>query len=417
MNLNILTSILNKDNKSRKHFIEKLIFNNRNDKLREIRKYYDGIHWKIAEDGTTNETTSNKKIWGKSKSSIGDPNDPYQRTKGAKREPSFSYGQLQTKNYIKRFIQTYQDFIVSGDKTDISITYEEEISEENQEEQEINVAILEQINEDLKYLWKDVDIFFKEQVARMVLNTVGVAKLSYDVEKKDYYIDTQDAINIFPIYLENQVKGIICAYEIPAYEAEMYEGVDIEKDKSVVPYAKIYYYNQELERWMYVEIVNGYITNPNAEPEQLVDEMNFNPFSIISNLDHPFRRFDVNSLEDSEVFDWIDKNDTLNAQSTIEYLTNLFLASPKVSMDMAILKDMNIDINSSEVKSALQAFQYSPFTIDTLPIVVHQGNGIPESFYTGLEITKQGLFEDASVPAFLANGTLPSGVAVETIEL
>lgn len=419
MHSNYIHTLLNSNQNERKKAINNLINSERNAYLDVIRKYYEGHHWHVSPDGLTNQTTSGKNIWGKNRTNNGASKDPYERNVRGKREVGFSPGQLQTKNYIKRFIQIYQDFIVGKEKKDVSITYNPEIDTSIDDLELIQQSrqIRDNINKELNILWKDIDIFFKEQVAKMVLNTVSVTKLTYDFTNKKYKIKIEDAKEIFPFYDDSDtITCVIKAYSIDAITANMFEGVNV-NDNKFTCYAQAYYYNYDDKNWYYVEIVDGFITNPDGKPEKLIEELNFNPFSIVSNLDHPFRSFTPNTLEDSEIFDWIEKNDTLNAQSTIEYLTNLFLASPKVSLDLEQLDKMGIDPNDAAVKSALEAFQYSAFTIDTLPIKVQQGNGIPESFYRGLDITKQSLFEDASIPMFLASGNIPSGIAVETIEL
>ena len=404
MYLQAFEKFLNLSNKDRKKILSDLLNNKRNSTLEIHRKYFDGEHWLIDENGRGNTTTSGRKIWGKSKSTSLSDSDAYQRTTTYK-EVSFSEGQLQTQNYPKRLTHIYQDYITGGDKNDTNVTYEPNTEEDL--ELDTDQENIKSINEQLEELWVDVDKFVKTQVARGVINTVMIGKLEY--AGGNYSITVCDAIDFYPIYDGSTHVGSLISYEIDDTEALMYgvqtNGKDAIYTEAFFPIG---------ERYHFVRMVNGKIVD---EPSPLPDELNFDPHVMVSNIDHPFNKFDDNTLEDTEFFGWIEKNDRLNAALTIEFLTNLFLASPKVSIDFDVLEKMNLSLDDPRIEQGLLAFQYSPFTVDTLPIKVSAGNTIPESFYKGIESIKESLLEDAGVPAFLINGRIPGGLATETIEL
>ena len=391
-----LINLLSQPSTQVNEYFSSLESNKRNTTLRNIREYYQGNHWLYDEDGKSNTTMSGKKIWG-GRTRQGNSTDVYQRS-GKSKDVSFTRGQLQTINYIKRFTQVYQDYILKGG--DVKIYVESE----NEDLQQKENLILDEI-------WEDAGVFVKEQVTKLVLNTVGVSKLIYTNNR--YYVRAVDAINVYPIYDDTVIVGTIESYMIDAAEAKAY---GITTKEKMVSYADVYY-PDDSGQYYNIKFVNGEIISDDGKPTKLIPELNFNPYNIVSNLDHPFTVFDNDSLEDSEVFEWIDKNDTLNATRTIEFLSNLFLASPKVGVDHEKLEKMNLTLEDPALQDALSRFQWSPYTIDTLPIEVHQGNGIPDSFYKGLAMIRQGLFEDASIPDFLITGEIAGGLATETLEL
>lgn len=400
MKLNSFLDLISDSREDIINSLNDLIDSPRNRLLDIHRQYYDGKHWQITE-GRGNQTMSGKRIWG-GKSTTANPEDVFKRGQSNK-EVSFGEGQLQIRNYISKTIQVYQDYIV-GDDGDIEIEWADESD-----------ANASTIGDFLKSLWFDSDVFLKEQVARGVLNTVSCARLNYD-DDEGYYVTVEDARDIFPIYVKDKRVGTLVTYPISAEQAKDL-GVQSkgEKNKQSV-YAEAFYKDTD-DEWYFVKIVDGVIVNESGEPEILLPELAFDPFDIVSNLDHPFNKFDDNDLEASEIFALIDKNDAYNANSTIEFLTNLFLASPKVSIDLEMLKELHLTLDDPGIQDAINKFQYSPYTIDSLPIKVNAGNSIPESFYTGMANIKDGIFEDAGIPQFILSGSLPSGLAVETVEL
>lgn len=409
MNIKTLQGVLQMSPKERVDYFRDLINNDRNNRLRINRKYFDGEHWAFNSDGRSNTTTSGKQVWGKSRKGNQDT-DVYQRNASTSSDTSFSRGQLSIYNFIKKFIHLYQDYIL-GDKTGkCEVKYVPSDTLELGSAKESEALI----NEKISNLWKNIDSFIKEQVAKAVLNTVAVSKLVIDInDHNNDEVVCVDAINYYPIYDGSKRVGSCEMYMISPTEAK---GYGVSSDKEAV-YAKFIY--SVGDTFYFIESVNGYILNlqEDGTAEILIEENAYDPYDLVSNLDHPFTVFDDNSLEDSEIFDWIDKNDNYNSSRTIEFLTNMYLAAPKASIDFEIMKNLNIQITDPAIQDALRSFQYSPFSIDTLPIKVTTGSTIPESFYIGLQNTKDALFEDANIPAFLLSGSMPSGIAVETIEL
>jgi len=387
-----------------KEQLQKLVTSKRNDILAVNRKYFEGEHWKLDQYNRSNTTTSGKMIWSKRKVNA-NPSDAYVRAANAQ-EISFHKGQLQQKNFVRLFTHIYQEYITGKDDEKTVVNYK--TSEESK-----NEDIEKEINESLNSGWGELKTFIKTQVARMVTNTVAISSV-FDK------VNIEDAREIFPIYDHDEMRAVIKAYMIDNETAKVY---NINTNKDVV-YAEVW----KLDGVVYYgEFVDGKLINESGELDvylidkndgkvttQSLDEL---PFVIVPNIDHPFNKFDCKNLEDSEIFDWIDQNDAYNASRTVEFLTNLFLASPKVSVNLEILKSLNMDINDKALQEAIRNFQYSPYSIDTLPIEVKAGNTIPESFYTGLRNTEDGLYESASIPKFIVKGELPSGLATETVQL
>ena len=390
-----LKGLLDSRPEERKKFFNDLIHSPRNDLLQTYRDYYNGIHWKYDEDGRSNTTRSGKQIWGKTRNNYYATSDPYQRNTNRNRV-SFSRGQLQTINYINRFITVYQDNILGRGEQELKITTGNEEADEY-----------------LKESYGDMDAYVKEQLARMVINTVAIDKIKFHDDQ--YHVKPADAKEMYPVYMKDMVVGFARSYMIDWMEAKSY-GINT-KTKKDVPYAEVYYQDQDDMLWYFARFVDGRIVNDGGEPERLVDELQFNPCTMVANIDHPFDKFDDDSLESTEMNEWIDKNDSLNATRTIEFLTNLFLASPKVSVDHDQVQNMGLSLADPAIQDAINSFQMMPYTIDTFPFKIMQGNAIPESFYKGLDMTRDSLFEDANIPRFMASGSIPSGTATETLEL
>lgn len=372
-----------------------LITGERNQTIEVNRKYFEGEHWQIDSDGRSNTTTSGKQIWSKKKIKA-NPEDPFVRSANSQ-EVSFHRGQLQTKNFVKLFIHIYQEYINGKDDEVANVRYvvDGKVGDEA-------------INEVLGEMWDNIEIFTKTEVARLVTETVGIGSVVDG-------ISAEDAKEIFPIYDGDELKIVMRAYMVDEVEAKAL-GYDKEEDK--VPYAEVYSLEDgrvSLQVYLAGKLIEDHTPYLVGEEEiRVLDEL---PFFIVANIDHPFQRFDCKHLEDSEIFDWIDQNDSYNASRTVEFLTNLFLASPKVSVNLEVLKELGMDLSDPGLQEAIRNFQYSPYSVDTLPIEVKPGNTIPPSFYTGLESTESGLYESASIPKFIIKGELPSGLATETVQL
>ena len=416
MKLSDLTSFISNSNREdRTSFLESLLDSDRNKLIDVHRDYYNGIHWMFGEssDDKTNRTRSGKLIWGKSNNI--NTNDAYQRERGT--SLGFHRGQLQTYNYIKSFIQIYQDFAIGNNVDDIKVTYEPTATEAEVEAVAQGEGIeqidtnTERIQEFIDNFWIDIDSYLKTQMARMILNTVAIGSVQMDEQTGEMYPEVEDARKIFPVYHKTRMVGVISAYYIDAAHARIL-GVDTKDD---VIYSELYY--QEEGQFYYVKMIDGKVILEDGKPIPLPEEMNFNPYTIVANIDHAYRMFDTTSLEDSEIFNWIDKVDALNSNATIEFITNQYLVMPKVTLDFQMAKEMNVNINDPAFRQALRRFQFAPGSIDSVPFKLHDGKSIPDSFYKGKTQIKDALFEDASIPQFLMNAQGMSNIKVETLQL
>ena len=425
----------------RKDFIENLITSKRNKTLEINNDYYDGNHWNTDKDGQSNQTRSGKYVWGKSmprKKNAKD--DKLDRFSGVTNELKFHKGQLQKRNFVKYVVHKFQDFITGQENESITVTWEEQVSKDltkdenqagsfqnanengnvNQDTAKESGVDTEAINAFLKVLWKKPENFMKKQTARMIVDTVAINELVYDADEEEYYVEAGHAEEIFPVYKGEDHVGTVRAYMISKEEAKGEFDIEVQEDD--VSYAEAYW--KEKDDVYMVKFINGekYIPESMKETDGVVkltadEKINFDPFDVIPNREHPKHKFDENNLADSEIFELIEQNDSYNAQRTIEHITNLFLAMPKVSIDWDTFEKLGLDVDDEAFKQALQEFQFLPNTLDTLPIKVHEGKGIPESFYVGLEHKEKAMFEDASIPMVLASGNLPANLAVETLKI
>lgn len=414
------------DPAKRHEYIKKLISpetNPRQKILKMTRDYYDGIHWEVRDNGSVNTTRSGKLIWGKGNTNSRNGSDVYGRDSKSNFDVGFRYGQIQKKNLIKKFIQTYQDYVLGSevDEFDIEVRkkdYEEGVSEENEvySEDEISKYITE--------LW-DVqkESFVREQLAKGIINTVMVSKIEYNSSDNSYTFRPVDAIDIFPIKEGDSTIGYMNAYEMDSEDSRIF-GVD-SKEKLVTTFADIYW--QEDNQVYMIRLVEGYpviltdsgyqIVSWDVAVQALAEELNFLPYSIETNIDHAFRDFDDMSLEDSEIFEWIDQNDSLNANETLAFLGNLYYALPKPKLDFDAIGKSEVDINSPEFKQALVGWSYQSFALDTMPINVETGNEIGQSFYNNLDRIENGAYESASIPKFIVSGAGISAVSERTVQL
>ena len=385
----------NSDRDERRSLSKKLIESGRNRTLEMHKDYYDGKHWDIGVDQKTNKTRSGKTIWGKVLDSTAVTGAYGDRTRAGSstKDISFHEGQLQIRNYIKRFTQIYQDSILGSSNEDVVLTHEDEA-----------------ITEALGSSFVDYKSILKLQVAKLVTATVAIQKISYH-PSTGYVISAEDAAKIVPIYVGNKHVGTIASYMITKEEAKAMFGVAAEGDDAV--FMDMYYPDEE-GNYINVKFVDGVMIE---EPMRMPDTLNFDPYCIVSNLDHPYRKFDEYNLEDSEIFSWINDNDALNANETIEFMSNQYYALPKVSVDYEMLDKMGVDINSASFQQAMSNFQYFAGSIDSLPIEVHDGKTIPDSFYKGKETIKTSLFEEAGIPQFLLNAESISNIAEGTVKL
>jgi hypothetical protein len=453
--------IENKSENEREKYFQDLITNKRNKAIDMHRDYYEGNHWNIK-TGTekTGLTRSGKAVFGKAPSRIPLKDDKLDRKSSDVKEIEFSSGQLQKRNYIKFFIQFYQEFICGTDKEEILVTYEPEVQEDltndeasitgqetnpqdgsivtqinngnvqtpiDQSEQansdEGKQATIEEINKLLKSLWKSPEKFAKKQVAKMVVTTVGVNALEYDPEDERYYVSVVDANEIYPIYRRDQRVGTLRTYFIDKDEAELMYDTKLETKQNRTTYAEIFY--KEDDEVYFVKFVNGkpiYDEEFKQQGNNIVikiedEKTRFDPYDIVNNIDHAFRDFDDNSLADSEIFEWIDQNDSLNAQKTIEHIASLFIAQPKTSLDWDAIEKMQLDIESDEFKQAVHEFDWMPNTLDSIPVKVLDAKDLPQAFQNSKEDKVQALHEDAGVPLIMASGSIPSNLGVETLQL
>lgn len=358
------------------------------------RDYYNGDHWIVETNGEIYSTRSGRVIWGKRVSFDPQGNDPLNRRTRQSRNASFTQGQVQTHNYVKDVCQKYVDYLFGDEEGEVSVYIEEGSSAA--EYQEV-----------VDSLWSDIESFLKWELGRMYTDTIGAIRINYDSNNNEYYLDVQDPKEFIPIYKGREVVGNILVSTIDAEEAKAY-GVNGDSD---VTYVEVFL--EENDRVLFTRLVDG------TQVDQwlaLPDQLNFLPIVFVSNIDHPFDDFSETKLEDSEIFNIIERNDVINANETIEFVANLYYASPKLSIDSVAIKELGIPVNSPEFMQALDQYQYFPGGVDNLPLKLLQGEGVPDSFYKGKEQNKKALLEKAGIPEFLFNGTM-NNVAAETVEL
>ena len=407
--------------KDLKSTLNDIISSDRNKILEIHRDYYDGIHWAVDKGGQANSTRSGKLIWGKSFNYQGSESDKLGRSGGKGNKISFHEGQLQTHNYIKLFTNTYQDFVLGQGDDNIEIIYEETDEKPKNEK-----AVTEPENapapqgeepkekedtksEFLDKMWKDSTSFVKEEIARMVITTIALCETVWS-EEEGYTVVIRDAQEFVPIYKDGKHIGSMRVYMISALDAKDLYQVDLGKKEEAV-FADMFY--PEEERYYNTKVVDGVVIDTVLMP----DSLNFDPFTFVANLDLPFRDFDEDNLEDSEIFNWIDRNDALNSNETVEFVSNQYLAMPKITMDHDIMDKMGISMKDPAFKKALKEFQYFPGSVDSLPIKLQDGKTIPQSFYTGKDTIIQALFEDAGIPRFVFSGEGMINISAETVTL
>jgi hypothetical protein len=394
--------------------------NHRQQQLRINRDYYDGKHWDIGESGRANTTRSGKLIWGKSKTVNrvvdGQAGSRIPRgTTGSSNDISFHSGQLQVNNYIKLFTQIYQDFIVGSDTETIAITWDGDKSDD--------------IDEKIKELFPQPEQFVKKLMVRMITNTVATTKLIWSESMGRFILSQAEPLEITPIYEGEMQVGTIVAYYVDVELLDIDEAIYGDEEKVI--YTEVYYLNSG--NWHRLTMVNGRIVTKDDEGKWVsgglsdaIDmsslssdgiDMNFNPYTITPNIDHAYKKFDDYELEDSEIFNWIDKNDALNSNETIAFITNQYLAMPKVTVDMDMASKLGIDINSVTFKQQIKEYQFFGGSIDTLPIKLVQGQTVPDSFYKNLDRIVDALYNDAGIPRALTAGNSFSNIAEGTAQL
>ena len=395
----------------------------RNARLKMHRDYYDGIHW-VYGNGKVTTTRSTKVIWGKGGTYQGSENDKLAR-RDSGHDDGYSAGLIQTKNYIKLFTQTYQDFILGDEEAEIEVTLQPEIKKGSVEEGEKQETVdqYEEANEFLKDLWVDAPEFIKTQTPRMVINTVGSQSLSWDSVAGKYVVQLEDSMQLYPIYDRDRHVGTMQGYMISGEDAKLLYGIANLKKKEAVTYMEAYYPDEAGDYWM-ARYVDGKLIGETdadgkstAEAMKLPEEINFDPYTIFPNIDHPYRKYDEKHLEDSEIFNWINSNDTLNSTETIEFITNLFMAMPKLGLDFVAIEKLGLDVTSAAFQQALSKYQYAPNAIDNVPIKPAEGVTLGDSFYKGKDTIKDGLFEFAGIPQFVINAEGLVNIAADTIEL
>lgn len=415
MKYNYLLAILDSDKDTRRDEIENLINCDRNKKLLVHERYYDGDDWDFDDSQQANSTASGKIVWGSKGDTIIAENDKLGRNPiSTGNVIKFQRGQLQVRNYIKMIIHTYQDFIVGDSNANVTITAPDDLKDKDS------------IQKSLDSMWKRVKPLMKKGTARLVLDTIAPMEVSFNNIKNDYTIKIPKTRRYFPIYDgDDNPVGSVIAYNISKREAQLMYGVAMSKDdnRDTVSYAEIYvpFYGAITEdgeevkvQYYFYRLVDGIMVN---EPLPLPEDINFDPICFVPNFDHANNDFNEETLEDSEIFDLIDLSDSLNSNCTIEFVTNQYLAMPKVSIDTEVAQKLNVNLQSEEFKQALQHFQYFPGSIDSLPIKIASGQSVPDSFYKGKDDIKEGFFEVSAVPKYMLNADSISNISAETLEL
>lgn len=455
MKLTEFNAFLQASTTQRQATLTKIIFSDRNKLLEIHRAYYNGDHWDFQGFETTNRTKSGKLIWGKTDSNDAayNPSSTLRQKRAKGNAIRFHSGQLQIRNYVKLVSQKYQELITGDAKSKITVKYNKEEDQEkavilNQSIQsqdpqkpsdtptEVDAVPEEdpqttKINMYLDDYWSDIKNFIKTQSGRMFVDTVAVTSVQYvtpeendEVAEKEYFYEIEDPEEIVPIYQGTKHVGTMKTYMISVADARAMGLVMAgKKDDDIVPYAKVYI-TKKNKTFLY-RIVDGMIfTNDytiddggNAVDLSKTEEINFDPYVFVANLDHPFRNFDEKNLEDSEIFGIIEKNDSLNANETIRYLTNQYLAMPKLTIDMDLADKLNIDINSPEFEESLDNYQFFGGALDNIPVKLVEGQTVPQSFDVGVDGIRRDILQDASLPDFIVTGAGMSNVSAETIEL
>jgi hypothetical protein len=382
-------------------YINKIITSDRNKIIQMHKDYYDNIHWDINEVGRANASRSGKWFFGRqninniSAVTIRDR----QKANSNGGSDGLTTGQLQTKNYVKLFIQTYQDFLTGGGDEPLAVTYKDN----------------EDANEILQGTWGDIRPFLKSQLAKLIINTVAITKTVWDNEEKIYKVEEVEAENFVPIYKNKNILigGIECYYIDTQTAILQYPQIESlnKVDSDQVSYAEIYI--EDSNQVIRKEYVNGYMVSEMV----LIDQFALQPYTFVANIDHAFRQYDEKNLEDSEIFNWIDKNDSINANETIAFVVNLIMATPKYTIDAEKMNYLGVKLESLAFKQAMQNF--SPFLgqVTELPIQLVDGTTVPDSFYQNLERMTQTIYEDAGIPKFIVSGEGISNISEETMSL
>lgn len=409
----------------RKKIIEKLVSPKTNPRQEHIdinKAYYNGEHWDLSADGTSNTTKSGKKVWGKlvRENNI-KSQDPYQRDNNNGFDPSFHKGQLQIRNYIKQFIHIYQDYLFGNSSEPFQI----KVAEPQVEGEQPVVANTKEINQMLETFWfenSDVLSISKSALAQAILTTVFNLKLKYSTVKDDYIVEACDSSHLFPIYDGEEVVGYMIAYTIDANTAKMY-GVDTNDEAY---FTKVFYdqgdgvfMNTLVNGEIISEVEDGYTTVISFDDAaiKLDDRIAFLPYFMQPNIDSATSKFDDYTLEDSEIFGWIDKNDALNANETMAFLGTILYVFPKTVFDYEKAEKAGMDPDDPAIKQGAINWTPSMFQLDNMPVKTEPGQKIDESFYNQLDRIKTSLFEEASIPEFLLNGKGLSQISEQTVKL
>lgn len=425
MNKTKFEYLISTKKENRKAIIEKLIDPSKNPRqfiLEQNKDYYSGIHWSYTENGTSNTTRSGKKIWGKLVKNTGSVKDPYGRGNTKSFDPELHKGHLQVRNYIKQFIQKYQEFIFGETNEPFKIVAKEATDGEVLPFDQV------EINRLLKEFWfdrSDILSLVKTILAKGVISTIMPLKLKYSEKESAHIAETFDPMDFFPIYDGNEVIGAINAYYIDADIARNQYGLDINEKEGSVCYAKIYvslkgdYYMATMVNGDFIKVEGESYTKAVFKDSlvKLVDELAFIPYYFQANLDNAISNFDDTTLEDSEIFGWIDKNDALNANETMAFVAILLYIFPSKVIDFEKAAHTGIDPSSPEFKQALRNYMPSMFSVNDLPLVTEAGNAVDQSFYNQLDRIKLSLFEEAGIPEFLVNSNGLSQVSERTVAL
>lgn len=421
MTLNEFKKLLERKPKERNEYFMSITGydNPRNAQIAINRKYFDGKHWHFDEDGLSNQTMSGKMPWvnkahhehvreGERGFSM-----PARRARHND-DILFTHGQLQTNNYVRMIGQTYQDFTGGNNNQKVSVNITD-IKDIVIDEEEIDPFLA--INTELSSLWKDAGDFIKTQVLRGYLDTVMTASLDYMSSTNDYLINYIDPLQLFPVYEYDKRVGTLQGYQISGAKAKVLYGVDDVQEDDKVSYIRGTVLIDG--SYKFFEFVNGKKVNESdlMGKTESSDAQNYDPVAIQANIDHPYQNFDDYTLEDSEIFNVIDKNDALNSLDSMGYITNLKMAMPTAVIDWDVIDKIGMDPRSPDFQQFLKNFNYFSGSVNNAAVKLIPGQVVPDQFYKHLERLERGLYEFAGVPRFIVSGEGLSAISQETMNL
>lgn len=347
--------------------------------------YYDGYQWGVSENQVvkrlpyfkkTRSTRSGKIMW--------------QDNANDKTSDGLDEGQLKVWNMVSMMIDTYRTYF-RGDQND-----EIELSSESGEV-------------DSGY-FGDLSEFCMKAVDDMMVSSVCVA------DARENGVRLINPAEIFPIYYEDEIVGMIRAYEITKEQAEFYQ----EDTEELEPFYVDMYYPQLTEDGELDE--NAPLIHAEYVGKKQINEENvkFHPYVLQKNRDHRRRQFDVEHVEISEVAKVVDIQDDINAYVTDLAMTQRYVAMPLRKLSDKIfekaLENGTITEDMDKIKGQLRGIAFTAGNLVGAPIENLESNPVADSSVKHLRDMLDQFYRETGIPRSVVNSEGLSQVATETVE-